>query len=356
MSYLVRLLRGNIRLLVLGTIATVSFYVSEGFRNSVQEKIRSIEVSLAAIDTADTRIADNQTTLILSRAAVLGDTKASYSARMDRVRALDPRTADQNAFLEDHNATLETTGDLLHLHAESAEAIVTALRQLSQVLIANNISVSTLPVETPGKIFNTSVSAPYLQLLALDQLPQLIPAMEEYQAKMEGFSATDHKGLMIANAQAAIALQAMALRTGIDLGKAKVELGLSMASKEIPPEKRSASYRTAALLNYQVLTTISNYLSDMARVTALQVSLNLQTFRVALSNTLPPLREKDVWLRYLSYMIAIVGFIASNMKPPSAASASVEADRLALAGGGKLALPHDAAAANDRPDRPAGHA
>jgi hypothetical protein len=195
-----------------------------------------------------------------------------------------------------------------------------------------------------------------LKILAIENLPQLTPSLTAFGAAVATEDAKTFRDVLLANSDALTALMAVSSGIGMELVSAKVPLGLSTSSPDIPAAQMPGNLRLATMMNYHALTTLAGCLGLSSRIVTTRIVENLRKLKLALSDASTPLRERAEHLRYLTYLIAILFFISANLRPPAPLSApSDKADGLSSAGAEELAVPHDTPPPDHGTDWPAGH-
>jgi hypothetical protein len=349
MAYLWRLLRGNIRLVVLAAIASCGFLFTEFWRNEVEGKLGDLRQLIDATGATLQRLAAHELQRDIGRMVILPKTAVEMA---DEVSAIAGAAAEikPETVMSAKLAAQERLQRISTLYANDADLRSIEMQSLAQQIGSSSVRPRHMkPIELPPSRYQPETSAQCVKAYWPVAPQEVGDALEGFrpgapptspETLREQFSFVLAEGQKvyetITKFTDAAASAVAALDARIDPKDPRPVMALQVAGA------------TGGAMIHAMCVDVA------VRSHSAQLSIFLRNYHTALQEETKPLTEQMALLRYVSYLIAIIAFFASNLKPAAPHAKSAEADSLAAAGAEKLAIPHDAAAAQHRADRPAG--
>jgi hypothetical protein len=355
MGYVRRLVKGNVRLIVLALVASAGFIFTEFWRNEVQGSIADLDKLRDATTQILQRLSMAELQRDLGRAtAVTGTNIEIANAAMDGVKAAPD--ADFKDLFTQLLAARERLQRIALVYSNDAD-----IRSIEMNSLAAQIGTSSIrprdmpPTELPPPAYTENLTAQCLAAYWPEAPAPVRDALLQFNPRQPPAAPKRLSDQFIH-----VAEEGQRLYSGLTGFQGAV---LTVVNTTTPEQDKAGNVpvtmaeQTSAALRGTVIYT--SCIDTIMRAYSAQLSVFLRNYQGAVVKAREPLAEKQSLLRYVSYLIAIIAFFASNLKPaaqPHAApqGPSVEPHRLAAAGAQQAALPHDAAAANDGAHRPAG--
>jgi hypothetical protein len=353
MQYLSRLLRGNIRLISLAIIASVGFFFTEFWRNVIQDQIEDIDRLMQVSSETVKKISTGDMQRDLMRFTLqpqAGIETVNRASNLTR-EALSTEFVD---VANDQLAAREHLRRITDVFLNDAD-----LRSIEFASLATTIGTSSIrprhmqPVEVPAPAYQDSfVDACHTAYWP--EAPQVVKdalaAMKPVQPPKDPANLAE-QFIYVANDGQRIYNGIMSLSNAINVAVNSFGAGGGEGKDPRPfmAEQASAALRASLLYGGCIDLIVRSHTS--------QLVVLLRNYQMALMDARKPIAEQRDWLRYVAYLIAIIAFFASNLKPAAPvkpADGSVEANRFAEPGSEKGPVPHDAVAANDGSNRPTG--
>jgi hypothetical protein len=358
MRYLRRLVRGNIRLIILAVVAGFSFFLAEFWRNDVQTRINDLDANSLAMDGTLLRLGNIDTQLSLGRAIHLPYSASEIAAQIERYLAPDAKFNLQ--FLLDSTlSTDEKFNRLTRLYGDSGDARQAELNTLGFQLGKSSIRPKDMkPVED----LHYAVPQGFAPQCLASYWPDAPAAVTAAAAAMQPPPLPTNPPNI--SEQYVYVLDEVQRLNGAQFAFSQAvsdhAIGFQKATPPLAPEKMATSVITTYMRGWIVYSMCIDAITNSYSGLAITF---LRNYRLELLEAGRPLAQQQELLRYLTYLVGLATFLTANMKPPAAHADPKAADQPPLvepdgfppAAPDKLPLPHDTLAANNGPDRPAGH-
>jgi hypothetical protein len=311
-GYVSRLMRGNVRLIVLAAVTAVSFILTEFWRDSVERKSSEANALALMIDGVLQRFAMAERQLTLQRAVVMTESGTMLTGRADLLtKFLTDPSAQRFDYVEmsadEQWLRLQTVyGDDL---ASRREEFLGLFRQIGgsdllprEMKTIEDVAMKTGKTVMEGCIQSFWSDAPPAVAAGLRQFdpiepPKSFPRLAEQLI----FLAEENKRLVDAH---------LAVMVGfIDWRKAHL-------AAAVTPEEKSRSTAIPAAGAFRMMAIYGTCIDVLSRSHLGNSISFLGSYRFALFEHVRRLAVQLDWIRYLSYLVAILAFVAGNIKPP----------------------------------------
>jgi hypothetical protein len=358
-DYALRILRGNIRLILMALVAAAGFLVTEVLRDDIKQTIIKNETLANDIDVASASIGDVELALLTGRSLILKFTIAEMDNFRSQLAGLDLPKADPNYLFRAVNQLDEVFGVLnnhLATQSDRLHGIGTGLVEAVQRSGIPLGPMSTGLAITPPNHQNLRSC----MLLGWPDVPPPMAALvDSYETERKAApKVADIRTAFVDRVIATEAMQSALVAFGQFMLDRQKERNALIFNPATPELRQKELNRDAAVFMLQRMAIATRCLETQMQVDAGGLIISGRLIQNNLASALPALRHREENLRYLSYLVALVAFFASNLKPAAAPAArvraSIEPDSFASGRGEKVAVPHDAPPAHKGADGPAG--
>jgi hypothetical protein len=308
--YIERLIAGNIRLIILALVASTSFFLTEVWRDRIEIQVSHMNANASATEQALQRLLNSEWQLEQSLGIFMPIPASSLSERAEAL-ANGTITLQRLASLGEANIIDEQARRLEGVYFSDIERRNQELNQLALQIGTSSyrprdmepIEELTLPAQ--GDLMEKCQMAFWP-----DAPPAIKAAILDFQ-----FPAIPAKPTMreqwVLIGQGGMMLQEKMLALNKAVSDERLQLNKPIYESTDP--NRTAAPAIAHHLRQQAI--YGACIDSLTRLHSGALISLLRYYRLELLERSQPLATQQDRLRYLSYLVAILAFLATNMKP-----------------------------------------